>query len=186
MSEPLEPTRRQRRGTSRRGLIAAVVLAAVAGGIGTKAVSQGFGPGGWHGPGWGGPGMMGGGGFDPARAEQHAERMVKHLAIEIDATKEQQDKMIAIARALVKEMAPMRETMLANRQKARDLFTAAQIDRAAIEKLRAEQMGNADAFTRRLVQSLADMADVLTPEQRRTIADRFPPFGGFPPGPRRG
>jgi hypothetical protein len=53
----------------------------------------GFGPGGWRPGGWmGGP-------PDPAQIEKHVDRAIRHIAIEIDATTEQQDKLRAIVKA---------------------------------------------------------------------------------------
>jgi len=113
--EPHKPRR------SRRYLtIAAVVLAAgLTGAVATKAFSDsGFGRGGWHGPGFG-HGMMGGrfgGPIDPARAEQRADRMVRHLAIEIDASAEQQEKLRGIVKSAVKDLVPLREKAQAANQ----------------------------------------------------------------------
>jgi len=42
---------------------------------------------------------------------------------------------------------------------------------AAIERLRAEQIGLAETASKRIAQALADAADVLSPEQRRKVAD---------------
>jgi len=166
------PIRRPRRGF----VLAGVALAAAAtGAIATKAVSQGFG----HGPGFMHHSGFTGGPFDPARAEERADRMVKHLAIEVDATKEQQEKLSAIAKSLAKEAGPLREKMQAARQQGRELLLAPKIDRAAIEKLRVEQLANADAISKRVAQAIADAADVLSPEQRKKLSDRFPPFGGW-------
>jgi Spy/CpxP family protein refolding chaperone len=107
--------------------------------------------------------------------EAHADRMIRHVSIEIDATTEQQDKLRAIVRGAVKDLLPVREKMVAARSAARDLFTQQTIDRAAIEKLRADQIAIHDAVSKRLVQAVADAADVLTPEQRRKLADMLPP-----------
>ncbi len=87
---------RRRRG---RAALLALVLAL---GVGTtaffagQAFSQpGFGPfghGGWHGRGF----MMGQ--MDPAQIEDRADRMVRHLAIEVDATAEQQERLRAVVK----------------------------------------------------------------------------------------
>ena len=45
-----------------------------------------------------------GGVFDPARIEDGADRGVRHLAIEIDATNEQQEKLRAIVKGAVKDL----------------------------------------------------------------------------------
>jgi Spy/CpxP family protein refolding chaperone len=41
-----------------------------------------------------------------------------------------------------------------------------------MEALRSEQMEQTDAISRALVTTLADVADVLTPEQRSELASR--------------
>jgi periplasmic protein CpxP/Spy len=114
--------------------------------------------------------------FDPARVEDGADRAVRHLAIEIDATTEQQEKLRAIVKGAVKDLLPMREKALAARQRARVLLTQPTIDRAAIEALRAEQMALAEAASKRFVQALGDAGEALTPEQRRKIDDRLAEF----------
>ena len=107
--------------------------------------------------------------------EAHADRMIRHVSIEIDATTEQQDKLRTIVRGAVKDLLPIRDKVVAARATARDLFTQQTIDRTAIEKLRADQIAIHDAASKRLVQAVADAAEVLTPEQRRKLADMLPP-----------
>jgi periplasmic protein CpxP/Spy len=103
--------------------------------------------------------------------EAHADRAVRHLAIEIDATAEQQDKLRAIVHDAVRDLLPYREKIMAARATARDLLTRDTIDRAAVEKFRTDMLATHDAVSKRLVQAVADAADVLKPEQRRKIAD---------------
>ncbi|HLK83603.1 MAG TPA: Spy/CpxP family protein refolding chaperone [Xanthobacteraceae bacterium] len=113
-----------------------------------------------------------------AFVEAHADRLIRHLSIEIDATAEQQDKLRAIVRDAVKDLLPMREKIQTARATARELLTQQTIDRAAIEKFRAEQIATHDAASKRLVQAVGDAAEVLTPEQRRKISDMLPGRGG--------
>jgi Spy/CpxP family protein refolding chaperone len=54
-----------------------------------------------------------------------------------------------------------------------ELLAKPNVDRAAIEAIRAQEMQSADAMSKRLVQSLADVADVLTPEQRAQLAEKM-------------
>src|SRR5262249_18900280 len=137
-----------------------------------------FGPGHWRG------GMMG---FDPAQAEERAERMVSHLAIELDATNEQADKLRTIVRSAVRDIVPMRDKALATRNQARVLLTEPSINRAEIERLRTEQVALVDTFSKRVAQALGDAGEVLNPEQRRKLASHLPPPGTMPPfgGPSR-
>lgn len=161
-------------------LVATVALAAaLTGAITSRAISQHH----WH-----GPGFMSGS-FDPAQIENRADRAVRHIAIEIDATSEQQEKLRSVVRAAVKDLVPIREKVISARERGRALLTQSTIDRAAIETLRSEQMALADAASKRFAQAIGDMAEVLTPEQRRKIDDRLTEMrarGGFWHGWRRG
>jgi Spy/CpxP family protein refolding chaperone len=117
-------------------------------------------------------------GVTEAIVEARADRVIRHLSIEIDATAEQQDKLRAIVRTAVKDLLPVRDKVLAARSSARELLTQQTIDRGAIERLRADQIATHDAASKRLVQAVADAAEVLTPEQRRKLSSMLPPRGG--------
>lgn len=114
------------------------------------------------------------------------DRMIRHLAIEIDATTEQQDKLHAVAFSALHDLLPMREKLMAARATARDLLTQQTVDRAAIEKFRVDQIAAHDAASKRIVAAVTDAAEVLTPEQRRQISNMLPPrrgpWGGGPWG----
>jgi Spy/CpxP family protein refolding chaperone len=127
-----------------------------------------------------------GGPLDPAFIEDRADRMVRHLAIEIDASFEQQDKLRALAKAAIRDILPMREKAWFARREMRVLLTQPTVDRAAIEKFRLEQLALADTFSKRVAQALADTAEILTPEQRRQIDERLMKFREFQRGWHRG
>jgi len=157
----------------RRRAAALLLIVALAGGVigafATRSFSQGFGP----------PWRMGPGA--PLTTEQmtdRADRVVRHVAIEIDATADQQAKLEAIVKAAIGDLAPMREKLMAARRQARDVLTAPTVDRAAIEKLRAEQVATVDALSKRVAQALADAAEVLNADQRRKLDNMLPPGGG--------
>lgn len=181
---------------ARRGRAAVVMLVvALAGGLvgafATQSLGQGFGPpwhmtvmgpGGLHGP-FGGPPLT------AAQIAEHADHMVRHLAIELDASADQTTKLETIVKGAVTDLVPLRDKIMAARVQARTLLTGPTVDRAAIEKLRAEQMANFDAVSKRIAQAFADMADVLTPDQRRKIDEMLPrpgEGGGYWHGWHRG
>jgi Spy/CpxP family protein refolding chaperone len=114
---------------------------------------------------------------DPAQIDEHVERMVKHLAVEVDATPEQKDRLTEIAKSAAHDLAPLRGNMKRARQQALDLLSAEKIDHAAIETLRVEQLALMDSASKRLSQALADAADVLTVDQRKKLAERAQRFG---------
>ena len=182
MSEQISsdrPAARRGRGRTAAVLLVVALAGGLAGAFATQSLGQGFGPP-WHMTVMGPGGMRGPFGGPPLTPEQMAERadhMVRHLAIEIDASADQTTKLQAIVKSAITDLAPMRGKIMAAHQQVRTLLTAPTIDRAAIEKLRAEQIANIDAVTKRVTQALGDAADVLTPEQRQKIGDMLPPRG---------
>ncbi len=183
MSEQLSPQRppARRRGRAIAGILVVALAGGLIGAFASQSFSQGFGPGfgpTWHmtvrGP-WGGPF---GGPLTPQQMADRADRMVRHLAIELDASADQQAKLEAIVKSAVGDFAPMRDKMLAARAQMHDLLTQTTIDRAAIEKLRADQIATLDSLSKRIAQAVGDAAEVLTPDQRRKLGDMLPPAGG--------
>jgi Spy/CpxP family protein refolding chaperone len=175
--QPGHPARCRGRGRAAFFILIVALAGGLFGALVTKSFSQGFGPP-WHGGGMMGGHMMGGP-MGPTFSPERADRMVRHLAVELDANADQQAKLQAIVKAAGEDIVPMRQKVLAARQQARALLTAPTVDRAAIEKLRAEQIATADAFSKRAAQALADAADVLTPEQRKKLDELLPPAGGY-------
>jgi len=173
---PPERPRRLRRALF---IVAVAGAAALTGAFANSAFSQGFGPPWRSQPFWGQS-------FDPAAVEDRADRMVRHLAIEVDATAEQQERLRDIVRGAVRDLLPLRDKAMTSRQRGRELLTQTTIDRSAIESLRAEQMALADQATRRFTQALADAASVLSPEQRRKLAERVDRWRSFHHGWHRG
>jgi protein CpxP len=108
---------------------------------------------------------------DPARMEEHIERMLKHLYVEIDATEAQKAKIGPIVKQAARELGPLRGKFGEARAEAVALLTAEKVDRTAIEKLRAEKLQMADQVSRRVSVALSDVAEVLTVEQRKRLAE---------------
>jgi len=155
------------RGRGRGRAAAAVILVALVGGIAGGLVTRAFGQAPWHAAGFmAGP-------IDPARLEQNVERMTRHFAVEVDATAEQQARLAVIAKAAANDLLPLREQEQHARQDGLDLLAAPAVDRAAIERLRTAQIALADQASKRIAQAIADAADVLTPEQRKALAERI-------------
>jgi len=118
-------------------------------------------------------GRRGGGPLDPAEMEERLDRFLKHMYVEIDATDAQKQKVDPIVKQAAEALRPLRAKAREARREGLKLFSADKIDRGAIERLRAEQMSAADAASKRFTTALEDVAEVLTPEQRRTLATRF-------------
>jgi periplasmic protein CpxP/Spy len=142
-----------------RRITLATLLGGVAAGIGFKAFARGRGHG--YGP------------IDPADLEKRLDRMLKHFYVEIDATEAQKQRLEPIVKQAAKELLPMRENLHAGRREAIGLLTQESVDPAALEALRAKQIGLADEASRRLTRAIAEAAEVLTPAQRKELAAHF-------------
>ena len=124
--------------------------------------------------------------WSDAEIEARIERMVKHAAIEIDATQEQQEKITALVTAVAKDLKPVQDRLHATGKELHDLLLANTIDRAALEQLRTERLADAERISKNLVSALADVAEVLSPEQRKLLDERINQFRSMHRGGHRG
>jgi periplasmic protein CpxP/Spy len=142
-------------------LVAARPIAAAIQREGLHRLAGGFG----HG--WGPHAMS------PEAAKEHLQLAAKWALRDIDASAEQQERVNAIVGAAVSDLFALR----AQHQQNRDAFHAqlggASVDRAALEEIRKSEMALADEASKRFVQALADVSDVLTPEQRQALVERL-------------
>jgi len=154
----------------RRFLRRAAIATAIAGlvtVIGVKAVAHAGGPWRWHRAGFMGAPL------DPARVDEHLDRMLKHLYVEIDATDAQRQQLAPIVKSAARDLLPVRAKMHEARRQAVELLSREHVDRAALEALRADQLRLVEQASMRLTQTFADVADILTPEQRKQLAERI-------------
>ncbi len=124
--------------------------------------------------------------WSDADIEARIERMVKHVAIEIDATQEQQEKITALATAVAKDLRPVHDRLRASGKELHELLLADTIDRAALERLRAERLADAERISKNLVGALADVAEVLSREQRKVLDERIDQFRSMHRGGHHG
>jgi Spy/CpxP family protein refolding chaperone len=148
----------------RRGLVAALAVAAVAGVGVTLAQGSGWGggqwgPGGHHGWGRGGPGF----------GEGRIERMLDG----VDATADQEKKVWAAIDGARGEIRPIMREFRGTREQLATLLSAPTIDRAAVEKLRAERVAAIDDASKKVTDALVNAAETLTPEQRAKLAEQL-------------
>jgi Spy/CpxP family protein refolding chaperone len=148
-------------------------VAAIAGAVGAsgwhgRAHAHGFGP--------GGRGFMGsgfGGDMDPEAMGRRLDAMVSFALADIDATADQKSRISAIAKQAAADLAPLRKVHQEARQKSMALLTQPTIDRAQLEALRVQQMQLGDTVSRRMVQAIADAAEVLNADQRGKLAQKW-------------
>jgi Spy/CpxP family protein refolding chaperone len=136
---------------------AAVVLPAFAQGPGHHG-----GPG--HGA-MGGPGGAGAFGGSP----RHMERLLDSVGA-TDAQKAQIKQILDASRA---DMRKQHEAARALHDKTRQVLTAPTIDTNAAEQLRQQMLAQHDQASRRGLQTMIDVAQVLTPEQRAKVGEQM-------------
>jgi len=150
-----------------RRLAIASLIGSLAAGLGAGLAHAHGGPGGWGG--W----HRGADSSDPQAMQRRAEASVRWMLADIDASEEQQKKIAEIMTTAMRELHPLREQGREARRQAMEILSKPQVDRAALEALRAKQAQAIDQISRRITQSLADAAEVLTPDQRAKLAERM-------------
>lgn len=94
----------------------------------------------------------------------------------VDATPEQSQRIKAIVVNLVDELYPLGEQHHEDHRRLMDALSQPQVDRQALEQIREAQLVLTSKVSARLVSALADTADVLSPEQRQQLMNRFERF----------
>jgi Spy/CpxP family protein refolding chaperone len=129
---------------------------------------------GWMGHGHGGHGAFRHHEID----EEHIRKGLAFALDDVDASDAQVEEIAGILAAALPELQAMRESHHAKRAALVAAFDGERVDRTALEALRSEAITSFDAASAQLVQTVADAADVLTPEQRAQLAERHRHFHG--------
>lgn len=149
-------------------LFVATAMVALLGSVSLAALAAppegGDGGGGAGGP--GGHGMHGHRGLDNPH---HVMRMLDA----VNATPEQRAQIKQIMQAAKPDMAAQREAGRKLHEQSQALLTQPNIDARAAETLRQQMLAQHDQASKRRLQLMLDMSRVLTPEQRKTLAERM-------------
>ena len=115
-------------------------------------------------------------GWKPALRLAFVQHAMAFLLDSAGATAAQEAKAHDIVATSFADIAPDPKERDAFRKQALDLLAAPSIDRAAVEKLRAEAVANFDAKSKTIVTAILDIADDLTPVQRAAVVTRIQDF----------
>jgi Spy/CpxP family protein refolding chaperone len=110
-------------------------------------------------------------GHDPAAMKQHAAMALEWALRGVDATAEQKAQAKRIAERVVDELAPLLEKHRANTHAIALELAKPEIDKAAIDRLRQQQVALADQASKTVVGGVTELAQSLTPEQRQELLD---------------
>jgi Spy/CpxP family protein refolding chaperone len=121
----------------------------------------------WAGHGWGRGGSCR---FGQRFARLHAEFAVDRALKVAEATPEQRARVEELVEKAFAEHAHYQEAHQALHEEAIAILSAGAVDRARLEALRARHLEMADRGSRQVTTAVADIADVLTAEQRQKLA----------------
>jgi periplasmic protein CpxP/Spy len=119
-----------------------------------------------HGGGFMGPGLFMG-------SPEHVGRAVDRMLDGLNATDAQRSQIKQIALAAAADLKAQHDANRGQHEQGLALFTAPVIDARAVEALRQQRLAQHDQASKRVSQALIDVANVLTPEQRVKLAERF-------------
>ena len=142
-------------------LFGSAVLVAVLGSVAVSAWAQG------------GPGMHGGGPGMHGMGMGLGGRMAERMLDSVNATSEQRAQVKQITDRAAADMKAQHESGRALREQGMKLFTQPVVDANAAEALRAQMMQQHDQGSRRMMQTMLEISRVLTPEQRKQLAERM-------------
>ena len=113
-----------------------------------------------------------GGPPDPEEVRAHLDFFAERMLGKVDATDEQTARVKTILNGSVDELFLIGDSHRAQREQLREILASPEVDREALEALRASGIELADAASQVLARSLADVADVLTVEQRTELLEK--------------
>jgi protein CpxP len=157
---------------NRYTLVAFIAGTALAGGLGASAWASGMG--GCH------HGMIMDGTHSAAEVSAHIDHMLKHFYVEIDATDAQKAQIAPLVKQAVDDLMPLHSQLHTAHTHAMQALTQTTVDRTSLEAARVEHLQLADQASKRITQLMADVGDVLTPPQRKALADHLQKMHGMP------
>jgi periplasmic protein CpxP/Spy len=157
---------------NRYSLLAFIAGAAVALGVGVSAGAAGMA--GWH------HGSMMDGTHSAAEIDAHVDHMLKHFYVEIDATEVQKTQIGPLVKQAVDDLLPLHSQVHTARTRAIQALTQTTVDRTSLESARLEHLQLADQASKRLIQLIGDVADVLTPAQRQAFVAHLEQMHAMP------
>jgi protein CpxP len=130
----------------------------------------------------GGPGMMGQGtmmaqgpmaapGGPGGHGADMFDGMMTRMLERVNATPQQRSQIQQIMQNQASERRAQHEAGRVLRQQAMTLFAQPTVDADAVEALRQKQLAMHDAASKRMTTAMLEISRVLTPEQRKQIAE---------------
>lgn len=107
----------------------------------------------------------------------HIQGMLQVVYANTGATEAQKTQLAALTQQASTDLAPVQDKMRQSHAQIFSLLTAETIDRGAIETARAAHMSAAEQESKRITQFVADVAETLTPAQRKALLEHLSHHG---------
>ena len=112
----------------------------------------------------------------PEAQRERAEFATDWMLNKVNATEAQRTQVKSIVAQTLQDLIPLRDQHRQHREAFLAALTQPDVDRATLEDLRRAELQLAESASQRIVTGVADVAGVLTPEQRAELvkmAERF-------------
>ena len=100
-------------------------------------------------------------------------RMIDHMLDSVNATEQQRAQVKEITQAAAADLKAQHEANRGLHEQMMQAFAQPTVDAGAVEALRQKQLAAHDQISKRMTQAMLDVSRVLTPEQRKTLADKM-------------
>jgi Spy/CpxP family protein refolding chaperone len=105
----------------------------------------------------------------PEQLQERADFAAEWVLRYVNASTEQEAQIKTIIETAISELTPMKTQHEEHRQAFLNALQQPQVERAALQQIRADELALAETVSSRIVDVIADLATVLTPEQRAEL-----------------
>jgi protein CpxP len=105
-----------------------------------------------------------------SHSAEHVARLSEHINTAAGTTPQQKARIDALFAQAHRDFTPTHARMQDNHALALSLLTQERVDRAALETVRQDSMRTVDEASLRMTKLFGDVAEVLTPAQRKALA----------------
>jgi Spy/CpxP family protein refolding chaperone len=109
----------------------------------------------------------------PEEFRERFDKATQRALKKMDATEDQKARIKPIADDLGMALSGFREEHKDIRSRFVKALEAEKVDPGEVERIRADTLALADRATGKMTEAIVKVSDILTPEQRRKLADRW-------------
>jgi protein CpxP len=116
---------------------------------------------------------------NPADMSAHVDHVLKHLYVEIDATDAQKAQIEPLVKQAMADLMPLHTQAQTANTHFIQALTQPALDRDSLEATREAHMQLAEQASKRIVQLIGDVGNILTPAQRQALATHIQKLHGM-------